>query len=286
MSKLKNKRRIKDKRKSWARTVTRSHLDSTPVPGKKCESSKIERGLAKAGMVKKSGDFATSSSPLGLVSTRALSPLVSAQLIVFTDQSHCRFRFWDVTLPSEMANQIPAEVLLIRASDVVAALLPANHVDQDILAALQQVRSPGANAQVVNLVEAAAQSIAQEQGTTPAHAMNLFTNFLQNPDIDALLVQFLHTDQVDLEAHQDDFNQLVDVEGGQQTLDGTWAADAAPPDDEGEEFFEPEDQEVFEAQQQTGYQQNFNNFQDMHPAFPTQAAALQAWHAWLGGPAL
>ncbi|KAJ1389053.1 hypothetical protein B484DRAFT_484654 [Ochromonadaceae sp. CCMP2298] len=93
-----------------------------------------------------------------------------------------------------MANQIPVEVLLIQASDVVAALLPANHVDQDTLAALQQVRS------VVNLLEAAAQSIAQGQGTTAAHAMNLFTNFLQNPDIDALVVQFLHTDQVDLEA--------------------------------------------------------------------------------------
>ncbi|KAJ1395263.1 hypothetical protein B484DRAFT_407632, partial [Ochromonadaceae sp. CCMP2298] len=53
-----------------------------------------------------------------------------------------------------------------------------------------------------------------------------------------------------------------------------------------EEFSEPEEQELFEAQQQTGYQQNFNNFQDMHPAFPTQAAALQAWYAWLGGPAL
>ncbi|KAJ1382746.1 hypothetical protein B484DRAFT_411360, partial [Ochromonadaceae sp. CCMP2298] len=111
-------------------------------------------------------------------------------------------------LEVQMANQIAAEVLLIQASDVVAALLPANHVDQDILAALQLIRSLGANAQVVNLVEAAAQSIAQGQGTTAANAMNLFTNFLQNPDIDALLVQFLHTDQVDLEALQDDFDEL------------------------------------------------------------------------------
>ncbi|KAJ1392067.1 hypothetical protein B484DRAFT_439520, partial [Ochromonadaceae sp. CCMP2298] len=47
-----------------------------------------------------------------------------------------------------MDNQIAAEVLLIQASEVVAALLPENHVDQDILAALQQVRSSGANAQV------------------------------------------------------------------------------------------------------------------------------------------
>ncbi|KAJ1417321.1 hypothetical protein B484DRAFT_454041 [Ochromonadaceae sp. CCMP2298] len=187
-----------------------------------------------------------------------------------------------------MANQIPLEVLLIQAVDVVAAVLPANHVDQDTLAALHQVRSLEANAQVVNLLEAAAQSIAQDLGTTAAHAMNLFTNFLQNPDIDALVVQFLHTDQVDLEAleNQDDFDELEDVEGGQQTVDGRWAADAVPPDDEGEVFLEPEEQELFEAQQQAGYQLNFDNFLDMHPAFPTQAAALQAWHAWLAGPAL
>jgi hypothetical protein len=229
-------------------------------------------------------------------------PLVSAQPIVFTDkQSHCRFRFWHITLPSEMANnQTPfnLHVFMHQAIEMDSAVLPANN--GDIHAALLQVLSLQPSAQVVALYEAAAQRIADALNMTAEEATNIFRAFRQNPDIDDMVVTLLQTNLVDLGAVENqailadpnpgdpdeeaNFDELVDVEGGQQTIDGTWAADDVPPDDEGEVFFEPEEQQLFEAGQQAAYQQAFDDFQDMHPLFGTQAAALQAWHAWLHAP--